>query len=239
MTVEAIVGEALTVHGLARGNERKIRVAHLLEKVGLTAKHINRYPHEFSGGQRQRVGIARAIALNPDFIVCDEAVSALDVSIQSQVINLLRDLQQELGLSYLFIAHDLAVVEHISDRVAVMYLGEIVEMAATTTLYREPLHPYTRSLLSVIPIPDPKQAARQRFVLTGDVPSPIDPPRGCRFHTRCPIAFERCRESRPPLVEEASGHLCRCFFPHDPLPGQAGYEDVRTKRRKEGEIPLR
>ncbi|MBI4617485.1 MAG: ABC transporter ATP-binding protein [Planctomycetes bacterium] len=238
MTVEAIVGEALTVHGIAKGNERKIRVAELLEKVGLTARHLNRYPHEFSGGQRQRIGIARALALNPDFIVCDEAVSALDVSIQSQIINLLRKLQDELHLSYLFIAHDHAVVEHIRQEVAVMYLGQIVERANARALYATPLHPYTKSLLSVVPVPDPSKAKRERLILQGDVPSPLRPPSGCRFHTRCPIAYERCRESAPELQEEAPGHSTRCFFPHDPLPGQPGYEDARKKRIAEGEIPL-
>ena len=239
MTVESIVGEALTVHGIATGSERKLRVAELLEKVGLSARVINRYPHEFSGGQRQRFGIARAIALEPDFIVCDEAVSALDVSIQAQILNLLSKLQAELGLSYLFIAHDLAVVEHISDRVAVMYLGQISELASSKDLYKNPLHPYTKCLLSVIPIPDPKRAReRRRILLHGDVPSPINPPRGCRFHTRCPIAYERCRKEAPRLAEVEPGHWSRCHFPHDPLPGHPGHEEARKKRMAEGEVPL-
>ncbi|MDP7035962.1 MAG: dipeptide ABC transporter ATP-binding protein [Planctomycetota bacterium] len=216
MTVESIVGEALTIHGIAQGEERRQRVRELLEKVGLSKRHLNRYPHEFSGGQRQRIGIARAIALEPRFIVCDEAVSALDVSIQAQIINLLIELQREMNLSYLFIAHDLAVVEHISTRVAVMYLGEIVEMASSRDLYESPTHPYTRCLMSAIPVPDPT-AKKDRIVLEGDVPSPINPPSGCHFHTRCPIAQDRCRQEAPPQVEVGSGHWAACHFPEDPI----------------------
>jgi oligopeptide/dipeptide ABC transporter ATP-binding protein len=211
MTVEGIVGEALTVHGIARGQERRQMVEQLLVKVGLSARHIGRYPHEFSGGQRQRIGIARALALSPKFIVCDEAVSALDVSIQAQILNLLMDLQQELGLSYLFIAHDLSVVEHISDRVAVMYLGKIAEVAASSTIYEHPLHPYTRALLSAIPIPDPLNK-RPRIKLEGDVPSPVNPPPGCNFHTRCPYAEARCKLETPQLREIGTGHRVACHL---------------------------
>ena len=212
MTVGNIVGEALTVHGLARGRQRRERVAELLERVGLAHHHASRYPHEFSGGQRQRIGIARALALNPKFIVCDEPVSALDVSIQSQIINLLQDLQDEMHLTYLFIAHDLAVVEHISDYVAVMYLGRIVEYAQSEQLYAEPKHPYTVALLSAIPQPDPNRK-QQRIVLRGEVPSPINPPSGCPFHPRCHMAIERCRTDRPEL-EAKSGdpnHIASCW----------------------------
>jgi oligopeptide/dipeptide ABC transporter ATP-binding protein len=211
MTVEGIVGEALTVHGLAKGQERRRRVEQLLVRVGLSARHIGRYPHEFSGGQRQRIGIARALALNPKFIVCDEAVSALDVSIQAQILNLLMDLQQEFGLSYLFIAHDLSVVEHISDRVAVMYLGKMAEVAPSGTIYEHPLHPYTRALLSAIPIPDPLNK-RPRIKLEGDVPSPVNPPSGCNFHTRCPFAEERCKRELPVLRDVGSGHRVACHL---------------------------
>jgi oligopeptide transport system ATP-binding protein len=211
MTVEGIVGEALTVHGIARGQERRRRVEQLLVKVGLSARHIGRYPHEFSGGQRQRIGIARALALEPKFIVCDEAVSALDVSIQAQILNLLMDLQQELGLSYLFIAHDLSVVEHISNRVAVMYLGKVAEVAPAGTIYEHPLHPYTRALLSAIPIPDPLNK-RARIKLEGDVPSPVNPPPGCNFHTRCPFAEPRCSQSIPPLQDVGGGHTVACHL---------------------------
>ncbi|MEZ0227436.1 MAG: ABC transporter ATP-binding protein [Planctomycetota bacterium] len=212
MTVEGIVGEALTVHGIARGQERRRIVEQLLTKVGLSPRHIGRYPHEFSGGQRQRIGIARALALSPKFIVCDDAVSALDVSIQAQILNLLMDLQQELGLSYLFIAHDLSVVEHISDRVAVMYLGKIVEVAKSATIYEHPLHPYTRALLSAIPIPDPLNK-RPRIKLEGDVPSPVNPPPGCNFHTRCPYAEARCKTDLPVLREiGGEGHRVACHL---------------------------
>ncbi|MCB9758301.1 MAG: dipeptide ABC transporter ATP-binding protein [Alphaproteobacteria bacterium] len=213
LNVETIVGEALKVHGLASGQELRDRVVQLLERVGLLASHMGRYPHEFSGGQRQRIGIARALALNPSFIVCDEAVSALDVSIQAQVINLLQELQDELGLSYLFIAHDLSVVKHISDRVAVMYLGEIVEMATSEQLFHDPRHPYTQALLSAIPVPRPSRTKRERIVLTGDVPNPINPPAGCHFHPRCPYAMAKCRTgASPPTVEIAPGHKAACHL---------------------------
>jgi oligopeptide/dipeptide ABC transporter ATP-binding protein len=199
MTVGSIVGEALTVHRIAKGRERERRVAELLERCGLSSTYINRYPHEFSGGQRQRIGIARALALSPDLIVCDEPVSALDVSIQSQILNLLEDLQRERGLSYLFIAHNLAVVEHFSDDVAVMYLGRIVEIAPAEQIYRNPKHPYTQALLSAVPEPDPQKRS-SRIALPGEVPSPINPPPGCPFHPRCPLAIEVCRREVPPLV---------------------------------------
>ncbi|HSW47316.1 MAG TPA: dipeptide ABC transporter ATP-binding protein [Phycisphaerae bacterium] len=199
MTVGTIVGEALTVHGIARGRERDRRVAELLERCGLSASYMRRYPHEFSGGQRQRIGIARALALNPDLIVCDEPVSALDVSIQSQILNLLQDLQDEFGLSYLFIAHNLAVIEHFSDEVAVMYLGRIVEKASADEIYRNPKHPYTQALLSAVPEPDPVRRSR-RIVLAGEVPSPLNPPSGCAFHPRCPLAIEQCRIETPALI---------------------------------------
>ena len=211
MTVANIVGEALGVHGIARGAARRELVKELLDKVGLNPSHLNRYPHEFSGGQRQRIGIARALALRPRFIVCDEPVSALDVSIQAQIINLLEQLQDEFELSYLFIAHDLAVVEHISNRVAVMYLGEIVELASSDELYRSPLHPYTEALLSAIPVPDPKTKVK-RIILPGDVPSPVDPPSGCRFHPRCPKCFDPCDGLPPALDEISPGHWAACYL---------------------------
>jgi oligopeptide transport system ATP-binding protein len=212
MTVGAIVGEALTIHGLARdAREHDERVANLLQTVGLHPEHRRRYPHEFSGGQRQRIGIARALAVSPRLIVCDEPVSALDVSIQAQVINLLEDLQQQFGLAYLFIAHDLSVVEHISRRVAVMYLGRIVELASSRELYSSPKHPYTEALLSAVPVPDPA-AKKKRIVLQGDVPNPIRPPAGCHFHPRCPHAMERCRAEAPVLREVSPGHLAACHL---------------------------
>jgi len=210
-TVSHIIGEPLLVHGLRRRWEREERVLELLRVVGLRREHMRRYPHQFSGGQRQRIGVARALALHPKLIICDEAVSALDVSIQAQVINLLKDLQEEFGLTYLFISHDLAVVEHVSDRLAVMYLGKIVELAASSTIYRSPLHPYTQALLSASPIPDPT-SRRNRIILRGDVPSPIDPPSGCHFHTRCIYAEEICSQQKPQLKEVGKNHLTACHF---------------------------
>jgi oligopeptide transport system ATP-binding protein len=212
MTVGDIIGEPLRVHKLATGKARADRVQELLQVVGLNPYFANRYPHEFSGGQRQRIGIARALAVNPEFIVADEPISALDVSIRAQIINLMEDLQAEFGLTYLFIAHDLSVVRHISDRVAVMYLGKIVEVADRNELYDNPLMPYTRALLSAVPIPDPiAEAQRERIILKGDVPSPINPPRGCHFHTRCPIAIAACQEIDPPLEEKSPGHWAACI----------------------------
>jgi oligopeptide transport system ATP-binding protein len=212
MTVEQIVGEGIVIHKLCRTKaERRERVADLLQKVGLSPEQMNRYPHEFSGGQRQRVGIARALAVNPRLIIADEPISALDVSIQAQVINLLEDLQEQFDLTYLFIAHDLRVVEHISDRVAVMYLGQIVELADSQELYAKPLHPYTEALLSAIPIPDPT-TKRQRIILEGDPPSPIHPPQGCRFHTRCHKRFDRCDKEEPVLREIAPRHWVSCHL---------------------------
>jgi oligopeptide transport system ATP-binding protein len=214
MTVGSIVGEPLEVHNIGSNRkERQERVQELLKIVGLNPYFINRYPHEFSGGQRQRIGVARALAVNPSFIVCDEPISALDVSIQAQVINLLEDLQRDLGLTYLFIAHDLSVVRHISDRIAVMYLGKIVELADRDDLYENPLHPYTQALLSAVPIPDPEiEKKRQRIILEGDVPSPANPPKGCNFCTRCPRVMEICREQDPPFKEYSLGHFAACFL---------------------------
>ena len=213
MTVRDIVSEPLRVHEIATGKAAEDRVMELLKLVGLRPYHANRYPHEFSGGQRQRIGIARALAVDPKFIVCDEPVSALDVSIQAQVINLLEDLQSQLGLTYLFIAHDLSVVRHISTRVAVMYVGKIVELADRDALYHDPLHPYTQALLSAIPIPDPNlEKRRKRIVLTGDIPSPVNPPSGCRFHTRCPVAFDRCSKEEPEFKQYRPGHFAACHW---------------------------
>ena len=214
--VGQIIGDPIELHGLARGAELKRRVLELLERVGLQAEHYNRFPHEFSGGQRQRIGIARALALQPKLIIADEPVSALDVSVQAQIINLLEELQDEFGLSYLFVAHDLGVVRHVSDRVAVMYLGKIVETSASDALYRNPLHPYTNALLSAVPIPDPRRnSERERITLEGDVPSPIDPPPGCRFHTRCASATDVCRTEEPALAELAPGHFAACHHPRE------------------------
>ena len=211
LTVGSMLGEALAIHRIARGTAARERVAELLRLVGLHPDHARRYPHEFSGGQRQRIGVARALAVNPRLIVADEPVSALDVSIQAQIINLLRELQRKLKLTYLFVAHDLSVVEHISDRVAVMYLGRIVELATSETLYREPRHPYTVSLLSAIPVPDPARK-KDRIVLKGDVPSPARPPSGCRFHPRCYMAQEICSREEPLLREVRPGHWAACHF---------------------------
>jgi len=236
MTVGTIVGEALTVHGIARGKERNQRVAELLERCGLSASHINRYPHEFSGGQRQRIGIARALALNPDLIICDEPVSALDVSIQSQILNLLNDLQAEMGLSYLFIAHNLAVVEHFSDDLAVMYLGKIVEIASAEAIYQNPKHPYTQALLSAVPEPDP-QRQRSRIALQGEVPSPMNPPPGCPFHPRCPLAIERCRQESPLLVPHEGcepNHKVACHRSDEINPGTL--VEIMEKQEKLSDI---
>jgi oligopeptide transport system ATP-binding protein len=213
MTVGSIVGEPLEVHGVARGKEKRERVQELLALVGLNPYFVNRYPHEFSGGQRQRIGIARALALNPDLIICDEPISSLDVSIQAQVVNLLEELQDRLDLTYLFIAHDLSMVRHISDRMAVMYLGKIVELADRDEIYLNPLHPYTQALMSAVPVPDPEvEEKRQRIILEGDLPSPANPPKGCNFSTRCPVAIETCFEVEPEFVEIKPGHFCACHL---------------------------
>lgn len=227
-----IVGEALEVHGRAHGADVERRVAEILQRVGIPRSWINRYPHEFSGGQRQRIGIARAIALEPQLIVCDEAVSALDVSIQAQIINLLVELRQEMRLSYLFIAHDLSVVRHVSHRIAVMYLGQIVEMAPAERLFEAPSHPYTRALLSAIPTSDPRHKKR-RLVLAGDVPTPLNPPSGCRFHTRCPAVMDRCREEEPPAYDLEAGHFTKCFHAEGLERAPAFYQAVseRIERR--------
>jgi oligopeptide transport system ATP-binding protein len=211
MTVGSIIGEPLEIHKIAKGSAKEDQVSSLLTKVGLRAEDMRKYPHEFSGGQRQRIGIARALGLNPKLIVCDEPVSALDVSIQAQVINLLEDLQEEFSLSYLFIAHNLNVVEHISDRVAVMYLGKIVELASDTDLYNNPQHPYTEALLSAVPLPDPT-IEKKRIILQGDVPSPINPPSGCHFHTRCPYKEKICEEEVPEFIDVGGGHWVSCHL---------------------------
>jgi len=217
MTVGNIIGEPLEVHNIAKGKERKERVQELLQIVGLNPYFINRYPHEFSGGQRQRIGVARALAVNPSFIVCDEPISALDVSIQAQIINLLEDLQEQFNLTYLFIAHDLSVVRHISDRVAVMYLGKLVELTTRVGLYDNPMHPYSKALLSAIPIPDPVvEEKRQRLILTGDVPSPANPPAGCNFCTRCPEVMDICREQEPEFVDVGEDHWVACHRVNPP-----------------------
>jgi len=212
MTVSQIVGEPIETFRLARGEDKRRRVQEQMETVGLSARFLKRYPNEFSGGQRQRIGIARALAVDPDFIVADEPISALDVSIQSQIMNLLERLRREKNLTYLFIAHDLRAVRHVSDRIAVMYLGKIVELAAARNIYAQPLMPYTKALISAVPVPDPKiESSRRRIVLEGDVPSPINPPRGCRFHTRCPYAIEACRDVEPPLVQIKPNHFAACI----------------------------
>ena len=214
MTVGEIIGEAIDIHNLAASKgDRADMIKELLGKVGLNTEHANRYPHEFSGGQQQRVGIARALAVKPEFIVCDEPISALDVSIQSQVVNMLEDMQQEMGLTYLFIAHDLSVVRHISSRIGVMYLGSMVELGESYELNRNPIHPYTKTLLSAVPVPDPQLSrTRQRIVLEGDIPSPMNPPSGCRFHTRCPYAMERCSKETPVFKEHETGHWAACHL---------------------------
>lgn len=213
MTVGDIIGEALDIHQMATGQKRTDRIYELLEIVGLNSEHANRFPHEFSGGQRQRIGIARALAVDPKVIICDEPISALDVSIQAQIVNMLEDLQEQLGLTYLFIAHDLSMVKHISHRIAVMYLGRIVELTSSSDLHEHPLHPYTQALLSAIPIPDPDvERKRQRIVLQGTVPSPIDPPSGCYFRTRCPKAQDVCAQKTPELLERGSEHFVACHF---------------------------
>jgi peptide/nickel transport system ATP-binding protein len=211
MTVRDIVGEPFAIHGLAKGREREEKVLALLDLMGLSREAMERYPHEFSGGQRQRIGIARSIAMRPDLVIADEPISALDVSIQAQIVNLLVDLQRELNLTYVFIAHDLKIVEYISTRVAVMYLGKIVELADAADLYRRPRHPYTQALLSAVPVPDPDHK-KTRIILQGDVPSPLAPPPGCAFHPRCPHAFERCRRETPPLYDLGNGHTASCFL---------------------------
>lgn len=213
MTINEIIGEAMVTHGIATGSEKNDRIMDLLDKVGLMKDHANRYPHEFSGGQRQRVGIARALAVNPEFIICDEPISALDVSIQAQVINMLEDLQQDMGLTYLFIAHDLSMVKHISNRIGVMYLGNLMEIGTSDEINEYPAHPYTQALLSAVPLPDPKMAReRKRIVLQGDVPSPLNPPSGCPFRTRCTKCMKICSEVKPKLKEIAPGHQVACHL---------------------------
>lgn len=213
MTIENIIGEGIDIHGLYKGNERKKRIHQLLRDVGLNEEHAGRFPHEFSGGQRQRIGIARALAIEPQFIIADEPISALDVSVQAQVVNLFKKLQKERGLTYLFIAHDLAMVKHISDRIGVMYLGKMMEITTSEQLYAKPLHPYTESLLSAIPIPDPEvEKTRERIILEGEVPSPLNPPSGCPFRTRCPKAMPQCAASMPDMKEVEPGHFTACHL---------------------------
>jgi oligopeptide transport system ATP-binding protein len=229
MTVGNIIGEPLEVHNVASGKERRDQVQELLALVGLNPYFVNRYPHEFSGGQRQRIGVARALALQPDFIVCDEPISALDVSIQAQVVNLLEELQERLGLTYIFIAHDLSMVRHISDRVAVMYLGKIVELTDRDTLYRNPLHPYTQALLSAVPVPDPfVEEKRQRIILEGDLPSPAHPPVGCNFNSRCPVAIDVCFETEPELIVVGEAQQCACHLvqPYERPEGRVRLQSV-------------
>jgi oligopeptide transport system ATP-binding protein len=228
MTVGSIIAEPLIIHGF-ESSERDDRVASLLQKVGLSPDYRKRYPHEFSGGQRQRIGVARALATNPKFLVLDEPVSALDVSVQAQVVNLLEDLQDELGLTYLFIAHDLSVVEHISTRVAVMYLGKVMELSGRRSLYEDPLHPYTKALLSAVPVPDPT-VKKTRILLKGDIPTPLNPPSGCVFHTRCPIAqFPICSTEVPPLLEHKPGQFAACHFAGEPLPARTDPEGLAAQ----------
>jgi oligopeptide/dipeptide ABC transporter ATP-binding protein len=228
MTVGAIVSEGLTVHGIGDKAERIERVKQTLQQVGLDPAYVNRYPHEFSGGQRQRIGLARALILNPKFIVCDEPVSALDVSVQSQVVNLLVDLKEKYGIAYLFISHDLSVVQYVSNRVAVMYLGEIVESARSEELYQRPLHPYTQALLSAVPVPDPERK-RSRIILQGDVPSPLNPPPGCRFHPRCPVAIQGVCDRVPPKLLNYDGHLAACHVVEKELTGAVGAKRPENK----------
>jgi oligopeptide transport system ATP-binding protein len=237
MTVGSIIGEPLEIHNLAKGREKTERVQELLRTVGLNPYFANRYPHEFSGGQRQRIGIARALAVEPKFIVCDEPISALDVSIQAQIINLLEELQEKLGLTYLFIAHDLAVVRHISDRVAVMYVGKIVELTDRNDIFESPLHPYTRALLSSIPIPDPVlEKRRTRMILVGDVPSPVNPPSGCRFNPRCPYAEDNCRTDEPQLTEVRPRHFVACHY-WDEVENGSKRITNNTEIIREGDLP--